>query len=311
MSTPMPIFKTKPVALNEIRIDGQTQARCAINQEVVSSYAVLMEDHVTLPPVVLFFDGAAYWLADGFHRFFATKTNGKTSIIADIHKGTQRDAVLYSLNANVPHGLTLTNDDKRKAVLVMLGDPEWSKLTDRAIARHCGCSHMTVGRLRNPEPASGTSATKSPAEIGTSATPVKLQLPQSAGTSASAERDESLRLNGIKTQKQLEAEQNAADAHGDSDPIAMLEEAQKEIQTLQQELFALQADDQKAEILKFKRIADVATRRQNELMDTVNAREKELQRMANWLRRIGKALGEDDNAKLPALVEAMARAEKV
>lgn len=304
MSTPMPIFKTKPVALNEIRIDGQTQARCAINQEVVSSYAVLMEDHVTLPPVVLFFDGAAYWLADGFHRFFATKTNGKTSIIADIHKGTQRDAVLYSLNANVPHGLTLTNDDKRKAVLVMLGDPEWSKLTDRAIARHCGCSHMTVGRLRNPEPASGTSATKSPAEIGTSATPVKLQSPQSAGTSAT-------NAPVAKTQKQQEAEQNAADAHGDSDPIAMLEEAQKEIQTLQQELFALQADDQKAEILKFKRIADVATRRQNELMDTVNAREKELQRMANWLRRIGKALGEDDNAKLPALVEAMARAEKV
>ena len=163
---------------------------------------------------------------------------------------------------------------------------------------------MTVGRLRNPEPASGTSATKSPAEIGTSATPVKLQSPQSTGTSAT-------NAPVAKTQKQQEAEQNAADAHGDSDPIAMLEEAQKEIQTLQQELFALQADDQKAEILKFKRIADVATRRQNELMDTVNAREKELQRMANWLRRIGKALGEDDNAKLPALVEAMARAEKV
>ncbi len=316
MSTPMPIFKTKPVALNEIRIDGQTQARCAINQEVVSSYAVLMEDHVTLPPVVLFFDGAAYWLADGFHRFFATKTNGKPSIIADIHKGTQRDAVLYSLNANVPHGLTLTNEDKRKAVLVMLADPEWSELTDRAIARHCGCSHMTVGRLRNPEPdekpaKSGTSATAAPAEIGTSATPVKLQSPQSAGTSASAERDESLRLNGIKTQKQLEAEQNAADAHGDSDPIALLEEAQKEIQTLQQELFALQADDQKAETLKYRRIADLATRRQNELMDTVNAREKELQKQSNWLRRIGRALGEDDNAKLPALVEAMARAKKV
>lgn len=250
MSTPMPIFKTKPVALNEIRIDGQTQARCAINQEVVSSYAVLMEDHVTLPPVVLFFDGAAYWLADGFHRFFATKTNGKTSIIADIHKGTQRDAVLYSLNANVPHGLTLTNDDKRKAVLVMLGDPEWSKLTDRAIARHCGCSHMTVGRLRNPEPASGTSATKSPAEIGTSATPVKLQSPQSTGTSATrpavvAPEDAYSETDALNDKIQdLQAELvvsrvNSTDSQEASQASALIQELRDEIKSLRANLKAV------------------------------------------------------------------------
>jgi hypothetical protein len=113
-----------------------------------------------------------------------------------------------------------------------------------------------------------------------------------------------------RTAKQLEAEQNAADAHGDADPIAMLEEAEKQISTLQAELFALQADDQKAETLKFKRLAEIANRRQNELMETVNAREKELQRQANWLNRIGKAVGEDDPSKLAAKVEALARTAK-
>lgn len=104
-----------------------------------------------------------------------------------------------------------------------------------------------------------------------------------------------------------DADQLAQDAHGETDPILMWEAAEKQVLLLQKELAASEADDAKAEILKWKRIADVATRRQNELMDTVNAREKELQRMANWFRRIGRALGEDDHSKLPALLEAMAK----
>jgi flagellin-specific chaperone FliS len=45
-------------------------------------------------------------------------------------------------------------------------------------------------------------------------------------------------------------------------------------------------------------------------MDTVNQREKELQRLSNILRRIGKALDEDDTSKLAAMVEALVRKVK-
>ncbi|MDD3965315.1 MAG: hypothetical protein PHD99_04705 [Candidatus Moranbacteria bacterium] len=296
----------KTILLNDVRIDGNTQARVSINQDVVAHYADLMRDE-TLPPITVFFDGVSYWLADGFHRYLATVSlKASASIIADVLKGTQRDAVLFSLNANVPHGLSLTNDDKRKAVLIMLADPEWSELSNHKIARHCGCSHTQVGRMRTEqaEPESTVPTVATPRGAGTCSSPVTLTSPQT--TTGTCSKPEPV----SKTKKQQEDDQNAADAHGDSDPIAMLEEAQKQIEALQGELFALQADDQRAETLKFKRIADIATRRQNELMDTVNAREKELQKQANWLRRIGKALGEDDNAKLPALVEALKRGSK-
>lgn len=302
---------TKTILLNDIRIDGQTQSRVAINQECVVHYADLMGEKVQLPPVIVFFDGVDHWLADGFHRYHATSSLGiKANIVADVRKGTRRDAVLFSLNANVPHGLTLTSDDKRKAAMTMLADTEWCELSDRAIARHCGCSHTLVSQLRTPgniatpKPAkTGNIATTAPVETGNIATQDALESPQSSSQSTKAEPP-------AKTQKQIEVEQNAEDAHGGSDPIAMLEEAQKQIEGLQKELFALSADDQKAETLKWRRVADVATRRQNELMDTVNSREKELQRFANWLNRIGKVLGEDDHAKLPALVEALARKAK-
>lgn len=320
----------KTILLSDIEIDGNTQSRVAINQEVVTLYADLMRDEIVFPPVIVFSDGIRYWLADGFHRFHATSSIGdRANILADVRKGTQRDAILFSLNANVPHGLSLTNDDKRKAVMIMLNDPEWSELTDRAIARHCGCSRMTVSRLRNPDaekaapsvtsdtaasiqpaPASVTSDTKPARESVPSDTPISLVSPQSSVTSAKINSVDLVTSDTEAAKKKAEDEQIAADAHGDADPVAMLEEAHKQIESLQGELFVLKADDQRAETLKYKRLADVAARRQGELMEMVNAREKELQRFANWLNRIGKALGEDDHAKLPALVEALKRGAK-
>ncbi len=299
----------KPINIHNIRIDGGTQSRVAINQEAVAEYAAVLKEGDYLPEVVVFFDGVDYWLADGFHRFHAHLAAGKASIVVDKRKGTQRDAILYSLGANTVHGLRPNNDDKRKAVMTMLADPEWSEQSDRAIARHCGCSHPLVADLRNPKPAaSGNSSSPAEAATGNSSTAAPVQ----SGNSSSQEGAPSGNSSSqpAKTQAQAQAEQNAEDAHGDSDPVAMLEEAEKRINALQQELFALEADDQKAETLKWKRVADVATRRQNELMDTVNAREKELQRQANWLKRIGTALGEEDNSKLAAKVEALARANR-
>jgi hypothetical protein len=299
----------KVLNLQSIRIDGGTQARTAVNNELVVEYAAAMTDGVRFPEIECYFDGVDYWLVDGFHRYLAMLSLGKASATVMVFNGSLREAVLHSLGVNSGHGLRKSSDDKRKSVQTMLNDPEWSQLSDREIAKHCGCAHPLVGQMRNPKPAapipafdaSGSSTTLSNSENATNEAV--------AGVSHALAATE--KVAPIPTAKQLEAEQNAADAHGDADPIAMLEEAEKQISTLQAELFALQADDQKAETLKFKRLAEIANRRQNELMETVNAREKELQRQANWLRRIGVAVGEDDNSKLAAKVEALARTAKV
>lgn len=292
---------TKSLNLAAIRVDGGTQSRVAINQDAVAEYAQVISDGDTLPAITVFLDGADYWLADGFHRLFAHKAAKKASILADVLTGTCRDAVLYSLAANTVHGLRPNNDDKRKAVGIMLADPEWSKLSIREIAKHCGVSHTLVLRMQKPEPTAPEPAKTQP-QSGTSSTASDDRTPKS-GTSSTKAAPE-------LTEKQADAAQAAQDAHGDTDPVAMWEAAEKQVTVLQKELDAAMADDKQAEIIKFKRIADVATRRQNELMDTVNAREKELQRMANILRRIGKALDEEDTSKLAAMVEALVRKVK-
>jgi hypothetical protein len=100
------------------------------------------------PPITVFYDGTDYWLADGFHRVEVHKQLGLVEIEADIRQGTRRDAVLYSVGANSSHGLRRTNEDKRRAVGLLLGDDEWRGWSDNEIAKRCSVHHSTVGTLR-------------------------------------------------------------------------------------------------------------------------------------------------------------------
>ncbi len=145
-----PIEKHEPLSLpiTLIRRDGGTQPRVAINQTTVEEYASDMKEGASFPPVLLFNDGTQHWLADGFHRVLAAESIGLKEIAAVVRQGTQRDAVLYSCGANATHGLRRTNADKRRAVLRLLEDSEWSKWSDREIARRCGVSHDFVNRMR-------------------------------------------------------------------------------------------------------------------------------------------------------------------
>lgn len=131
-----------------ISIDKGTQSRVAISQETVDDYARQMEDGAKFPPVIVFHDGVEHYLADGFHRYFATRKLERNTISVDIVKGTLREAIFYSLKANKAHGLRPSNADKRKSVIIMLKDHEWVKWADREIARHCGVSHVFVAKLR-------------------------------------------------------------------------------------------------------------------------------------------------------------------
>ncbi|MBH8566692.1 ParB-like nuclease domain-containing protein [Nostoc sp. CENA67] len=140
--------KSAKLHLATIKLDGGTQSRAGINQQIVDEYAAAWRDEVIFPPIIVFYDGENYWLADGFHRCLSAKQARLTEIDADIRQGTRRDAVLFSVGANSNHGLRRTNEDKRRAVMTLLQDDEWKQWSDREIARRTGVHHDTVGRLR-------------------------------------------------------------------------------------------------------------------------------------------------------------------
>ena len=138
----------KTLKLDQIRIDGGTQVRVEINKEVLRDYRELQEAKVVFPPIDVFFDGSDYWLAEGFHRYHAAAIRSKKSIRATVHKGTQRDAVLFAIGANSDHGLQRTNADKRHAVELLFADEEWAQMSDRWIAETAHVSHPLVADVR-------------------------------------------------------------------------------------------------------------------------------------------------------------------
>jgi len=142
------------IEIGKIRRDGGTQPRSGIDPSHVQRLIEAMEASEELPPVILFYDGDNYWLADGFHRVSAMSTkygaiHVTIKIAADVRQGNRRDAILYSVGANRTHGLPRSRDDLRRAIETLLRDEEWQQWSDREIARQVGCSPTTVGSLRS------------------------------------------------------------------------------------------------------------------------------------------------------------------
>ena len=141
-------MKTKTIKLSDIVIDAGTQQREKINDKIVAEYSEAMKCGAQFPAVTVFFNSAEYYLVDGFHRYWAHKTAGIENITADVHEGTKRDARLFSAGVNNTHGIRLTNQDKRNAVLVLIEDDEWSEWSDNKIAKHCKVTQPFVSKVR-------------------------------------------------------------------------------------------------------------------------------------------------------------------
>lgn len=297
------------LALTSIRLDGGTQARVAVNNEAVTEYAEALRAGAELPRVVVFFDGADNWLGDGFHRTHAYRQAGRVEIPAEVRDGTRRDAVLFACGANAEHGLRRTNADKRKAVETLLADDEWKTWSDSAIARACGVSHPFVAAIRDPERAHAQqqarvkSAVKQQAPESDSGKPAPRPVVTAAGAAVAPVI--------APPAEPTEAEKLAAEAHGDTDLVTLLEETQRELEAAQKVIEAMSQDDTKAQVAKYMRLADVAGRRQEELQARVVERERELDKLMKTVRRIGRAVGEDDPTKVAATVETFVRTMKV
>lgn len=128
---------TKLIDLSDIQADPRAQPRTTVFTEKIGEYVEDMGRGDNFPPLIVFFDETTYWLADGFHRYFAAKAAERKKFSCDIRPGGLREAILYSCGANAAHGLRRTNADKRRAVAKLFDDEEWTKWSDPEIARHC------------------------------------------------------------------------------------------------------------------------------------------------------------------------------
>ena len=139
-------MKTEKIVLADIVTDAGTQARFCLDEETVEDYADQMENGVEFPPIDVFHDGSAYYMGDGFHRYFASVKLDFLDIVANIHKGTSKDALWFAMGANRKNGRRMTRRDVCFAVEKAL--ETWPLKTQQAIADHVGCSQGMVGYVK-------------------------------------------------------------------------------------------------------------------------------------------------------------------
>lgn len=136
------------VPIAQIVRDPAIQVRVGgLDQEKVTSYAIILREGGTFPPVELTREGNTFYMADGFHRCEAHLECGLDAIDAVIKPGGYEAAVELAEEGNLRHGHALSLADKKNIYTRRLARGYWNETTsNREIAQEFGVAHTTIGR---------------------------------------------------------------------------------------------------------------------------------------------------------------------
>ena len=240
----------KVLKIKQIKTDGGTQSRKKIDTKKVTEYAELMKEGITFRPIVVFFDGETYWLADGFHRVSAYKSNGELEVTAIVNEGGQREAFIYAIGANNDgRGLSMTMEENRNNIITLLKDAEWGKWSDERIAQVVHTSRKTVYRIRKKLERQGeVKPKKTTTYVDKHGKEREMNVSKSTGTAESSEEEPEAEDDG---KPQITAEE--AEAMQMTDTVNQLAE---ENEKLKQQLALGQFDGNEFEKLDIQEMLD-------------------------------------------------------
>ncbi|MFI6173281.1 ParB/RepB/Spo0J family partition protein [Nocardia sp. NPDC051052] len=110
----------------------------------------LADTDAALPPILV--HRGTMRVIDGMHRLRAAQLRGNDTIEVQLFDGSQDDAFVRAVEANVAHGLPLSLADRKAAAgRILAVHPDWS---DRIVATIAGLADTTVGAIRR-RPTSG------------------------------------------------------------------------------------------------------------------------------------------------------------
>ena len=148
------IMTKKIIKIAEINLEQSPLPRAHIDKGVVADYADTYQAGAKMPPLVVFDTNDTgqenrYLLADGRHRLMAMKLLKKDQCVAEVITGNSEACLTFALSANTTHGHRRTNEDKRKCILLALG--EWPNKSSREIGKVVGVSHQLVCNIVNEQ----------------------------------------------------------------------------------------------------------------------------------------------------------------
>ncbi|MFD5520100.1 ParB N-terminal domain-containing protein [Streptomyces sp. NPDC127066] len=139
---PARALSMRPVTVSiDALLPGDTPRLAGIDRSHVEA---LVAVEAPLPPILV--RASDMSVVDGRHRLLAARLRGAETIEVLFFEGSDADAFLYAVEANVAHGLPLSLAERKVAVTRILASHP--HMSDRAIARVSGLSAKAVGVVR-------------------------------------------------------------------------------------------------------------------------------------------------------------------
>lgn len=124
-----------------------------LSGEDLDHVQTLSATQARLPPIVV--HRQTMRVIDGMHRIRVARLKGQDRITVRFFSGSQEDAFVFAVQANVTHGLPLPLADRKAAVArIVESHPHWA---DRMIAQVTGLAPKTVAEIRRGTAAGGGS----------------------------------------------------------------------------------------------------------------------------------------------------------
>jgi ParB-like chromosome segregation protein Spo0J len=144
-------------AAEEVAIDSLVVSDTPrLSGESLEHVQTLAATQSRLPPIIV--HRQTMHVIDGMHRIQAAKLNGQDSITVQFFEGTDADAFVLAVKANVSHGLPLPLADRKAAVArIIESHPHWA---DRMIAQVTGLAARTVAEIRRRSEEPGQAASR-------------------------------------------------------------------------------------------------------------------------------------------------------
>lgn len=146
-----------------VRVDQLSQSFSPRSEgEDLEHTGMLANIESRLPPIIVHRDTMR--IIDGVHRLGAARLRGDELVEARMFEGTEHEAFVLGVKANISHGLPLSVKDRTSAAeRIMAVQRSWS---DRAIAEATGLSAKSVAAVRRRLEATGCWEDKVTARMG-------------------------------------------------------------------------------------------------------------------------------------------------
>jgi hypothetical protein len=129
------------VAVTSLRASASPR----ISGENPEHIRALAETDAELPPIIV--HRPTMRVIDGMHRLRAAELRDRAEIEVRFFDGSETDAFILAVKANIAHGLPLSLADRKAAAArIITTNPQWS---DRLIASKAGIAAKTVGTMRD------------------------------------------------------------------------------------------------------------------------------------------------------------------